>query len=290
MIHLGLSIAFISSFAVAASGPLAVHPLVVADAEGADAAELTKHFISLAEKVPVARADSKKVARFLEGQPENHCSPERAECFVGLAQASGAARVLYVSVRLYPVVVSGRLVGADGVTLAEAPLKTVEKPKGKLVDLAKRAIAEVLDALPLDDSSELLAPLVPNPEHQPEKVVTPPTGLPPSRTTGLVAGGVGIGALVGGVALQLAAADTARRFDAAAAGGHVADRSRLRELQGQAVQQQVVGGVLLGAGAVALAGGAYLVLVRGPEAAGPAGAPVVLVAHPGGVSLMGSFP
>jgi hypothetical protein len=300
MKRLAVFLALVSGVASAAPRLLAIHPLVVSDAEPADAAELSRHFEALLAKVPTPKVDAATVARFLDSQPGKHCAADSAECFAGLAEASGATRILFVSMRLYPVVVSGRLLGADGKAVAEAPLKKVEKPKGKLLDAAKQALGELVQALPLDATSELLVPLVKDPPPAPEKgvgvvppgnPVAPPS--PPSppkeepgwaRPVGLVLGGVGVVGLAAGGVLLATATD---RFNKAAEGSHGADLPQLRELQSQAQVQQLTGALLLGVGAVALASGGYLVLSHGADEAGPRAA---LVALPGGVAVVGQFP
>jgi hypothetical protein len=289
---------FLSSVAGAAPALLAVHPLVVGDGEAAEAQELVAYFEALLAKVPAAKADAGKVRRFLEGQPGKHCTADGAECFSGLAQAAGANRILFVGVRLYPVVVSGRLVGADGRALAEVPLRRVDKPKGKLVEAAKRAIDELVHSLPLDDSSDVV-PLVKDTTRTSDDAAKPPAPPIPDdadgaagtwRTVGFGVAAAGGAALVGAVAFEFIAADTAHRFDAAAAAtGHGPDLPLLRELQGQAVAQQTTAGVLLGVGAAALAVGGYLYLAH-PAPARPEAASVALVPLPGGVALVGQFP
>ena len=298
---LAVLLALVSGAASAAPRLLAIHPLVVSDAEPADAAELTRHFEALLAKVPTPKVDAATVARFLDGQPGKHCAADDAGCFAGLAEASGATRILFVSMRLYPVVVSGRLLGADGKALAEAPLKKVDKPKGKLLDAAKQALSDLVQALPLDATSELLVPLVKDPPPAPEKgvgVVVPPENpvVPPvvpvkpkeepgwERPVGLVLGGVGVVGLAAGGVLLITATD---RFNKAAEGSHGADLPQLRELQSQAQAQQLTGALFLGVGVVALASGGYLVLTHGAEEAGPSAA---LVALPGGVAVVGQFP
>lgn len=296
-----LLLALVSNVAVAAPKLLAIYPLVVTEAEPAEAAELARHFDELLAKVPTPKVDAATVKRFLEGQEGRRCAADNTECFRDLAEASGATRIVFVTIRLYPVVVTGRLMGADGKSLAEAPLKKVEKPKGKLLDVAKQALTEMVQALPLDASSELVVPLVKDPAP-PDKVTVVPGPVPVvppfvpgkpkeeagwEKPVGLVLGGAGIVALAAGGVFFVTSAETARRFSAAAVGSHGADLPQLRDLQAQAQGQQLTGALLAGAGAVALVGGGYLVLSQGSENAGPAAA---LVALPGGVAVVGQFP
>lgn len=199
------------------------------------------------------------------------------ECLQQLAQKAQTLYGLFVAVDYdltKKVTVSGRVVRDDGQLIGE--LRTVSLPKGgdAFLAVARVALVQLLDALAVKRLSPFREVKTPPVEVKPEPVKTvepvktepvlpPPPVTPPLvavapdnsgvRTTGYVLAGVGVAAVVAGAILF----GVGRGNTGLDANNVITDRSTFQSSQ---TFQAAGVGMLAGGAAVAVAGGALVLL------------------------------
>jgi hypothetical protein len=266
---------------------VAVHPLVVPDGDDAEVTRLRAIAGAAWSTLPLTLIDQAKVRTYFEKQGGAGCdaAKEQDECLGALAKGVRAQVTLMVSMSAHApnVVVFGKVVRRDGTIASSAKKEYARGPQPPDdAALGNFLAGFVRNELSFDAGSELVAlsPSVPGEETAaPGKAWSVP---------GLALGVGGVIAVGVATVFEFEAAASWRQYQTASGTQPSVSPTALAELRtikGRAEAQQTLGAVLFGVGAVALAGGGYL-LATHVEPAAAARLSVV----PGGLMVSGSFP
>lgn len=237
------------------------------------------------ESAGVRRLSSRRLARALRHAPELRCALADRACLAALARRLGSSGVLQLRVDVAPVTLSGRLVREDAALLwapelvwptafpearaealdkgLSAVLSSLPQVLGRWSSLDRRpagtppaAVAPKAVALDAPTRLRVTAPTAARP------TLARPTPATPIPIAPIALGSVGLAALGGGVALQLGAAETARRFEQRGLLEPVgaAEIAELRGLKSRHATQNAASVFLLAAGGLMLAGSAAWML------------------------------
>jgi hypothetical protein len=290
MSGLGLGLLLCGSALAAAPSAeptVAIHPLVVLEADPAEAAKLTHLFEAELDEHNVPAAPPACVANFLRDVPTHSCAADDG-CLAKLAQACKVPRAVFVTAvpSRSKVVLSGKVVRANGSVERTASSIEVHRKPGAAGDAqVRKGIGALLtDDLKVDslDLRELVAPpapavVAPALTAAPQLVTVTPTPAPRSSVNGLrIAGWT-----VGGVAILAAAAGAGTW--AASAGPHH-ELAALTDPNGNLVnrdphtlhlahtlnvQSQWTEGLFISAGALAVSSVVMLLISRDPPPTAP---------------------
>jgi hypothetical protein len=234
----------------AARARVAVHPLAVAEGTSAERAALES---------TLARALG---ARGLEvvWAPVGGCDGSTA-CLADIAKGARAPAALAVHVLLYPVVVSGQVVRADGREVPAPPVKRLQIERGQHLAAATGALEDWVRALPHSAFS------APQRFREPARA---DVGVSLSRwrhPAGWATGAFGALSLGAGGFFHFQAHQQNSRFASLLQEGPQDERgaTELRLLQTSSAQAQLARNLLFGAGAAALVAGGVLVLGDEPD-------------------------
>lgn len=205
---------------------VAIHPLVVIDAAGAEADGYRHAYSVAASKPGFTTVEPDRVHAFLGSQPGGVCE-NSAACLTKLAKATKATHVLYATLAAYAgksIVLTGKLVRADGVVLRDEPVTFALQGRNRR-DVLKDGVKSFFARF---DPATVPVPLVMpvKPEETPKPVVTvtpkvetqPNVGAPPVTPgpkpaegfrapgwmlpVGIGAAAVGVVGIVGGLYFQ----------------------------------------------------------------------------------------
>lgn len=199
-----------------ATGAIAVHPLGLPDEDSAAGETLRAEFQRLLRESGVEQVEPARVEKYLRGVEGNSCSfqVDSNRCLAALAKATGASRTLTLSVSLFPVIISGMVVGVNGQSVV-LPIRQTRVEERDRTEVARREMGAFLKDLLQADQSHLVSELVPEPAPEPTGAAVAPTvqgtASAPRGTrlpayallaAGAVGLGVGIGLHVDGAAAR----------------------------------------------------------------------------------------
>jgi hypothetical protein len=242
-----------------ATGAIAVHPLGLPDEDSAAGEALRAEFQRLLRESGVEQVEAERVEKYLRGVEGNSCSlqVDSNRCLAALAKATGASRTLTMSVSLYPVIISGMVVGVNGQSVV-LPIRQTRVEERDRIEVARREMGAFLQDLLQADQSHLVSELVPEPSVQGAASAPRSTRLPAYAL--LAAGAVGLGV---GVGLHVDGAAARRQQEQFRPGETLTpgEREALRAVSSRARSRELWGSVALGVGAASAGAGAYLLLI-----------------------------
>ncbi len=296
LIAMGVALLSAGAALAAPPKPLGVHPLVMHDADVPEhAAALVAAFEDAIreQKVQTVSKAAWETAGSCAG------ATDATACLKDLARRLGARAVMMVSVRLWPVIVTGQMTTAEGQTVTVPLRQAVPKSEAERLELARSMLASFTKELLEADEGELLAPLVPDgpvatvpPSSSPPSGVAPgPAGAwrKPAAWVLAAAGAAGLGVATW---LHLEAGGASAELDELRRGKPFLNRDE--EAMALALSQKrdsygTSRNVAAGVGLVALIAGGVLYLTSGGDDANAAPVAVGMGAGPGTVVIRGRF-